>query len=167
MMHSIDYNKENSKKKRRDPIYMSKKKYIGNKEIDLEGIMRSVKADNVGATAFFVGTVRNFSKMVRNVEGVYYESYVEMAEERMKTIEDQARSKWNIKKVRLLHRIGYLKIGDTSIVIAVSAVHREDAFKACRYIIERIKLHVPIWKKERIKGGKERWMQGTKLKNNL
>jgi molybdopterin synthase catalytic subunit len=96
--------------------------------------------------------------------GMTYESYLEMAEDRMKRIENFLSHKWNIKKVRMIHRIGDLSVGDVSVAVAVSAPHRSEAFSACRYAIEKIKREVPIWKKERIVGGKEIWVKGLDSK---
>ena len=122
-------------------------------------IINSVNDKNAGATTVFFGTVREHSDMGK-ITRMTYESYLEMAEDRMRKIENNLSHKWNIKRVRMLHRIGNLSVGDVSIAVAVSAPHRSEAFSACRYAIEKIKREVPIWKKERIVGGKERWVKG-------
>ena len=122
-------------------------------------ILNAVNDKNAGATAIFFGTVREHSEMGKII-GMTYESYLEMAEDRMKRIENVLSHKWNIKRVRMIHRIGNLSVGDVSIAVAVSAPHRSEAFNACRYAIEKIKREVPIWKKERIVGGKEIWIKG-------
>jgi molybdopterin synthase catalytic subunit len=122
-------------------------------------ILNSVKDKNAGATVIFFGTVREHSELGK-IRGMTYESYLEMAEDRMRRIENNLSHKWNIKRVRMIHRIGNLSVGDVSIAVAVSAPHRSEAFSACRYAIEKIKREVPIWKKERIVGGKEIWVKG-------
>ena len=122
-------------------------------------ILNSVNDKNAGATAIFFGTVREHSDMGKII-GMTYESYLEMAEDRMKRIESIISRKWNIKRVKMIHRVGDLSVGDVSIAVAVSAPHRSEAFSACRYAIEKIKREVPIWKKERIVGGKEIWVKG-------
>jgi molybdopterin synthase catalytic subunit len=122
-------------------------------------ILNSVKDKNAGATVIFFGTVREHSELGK-IRGMTYESYLEMAEDRMRRIENNLSHKWNIKRVRMIHRIGNLSVGDVSIAVAVSAPHRSEAFSACRYAIEKIKREVPIWKKERIIGGKEIWVKG-------
>ena len=132
---------------------------ITSAKIHPHKILNSVNDKNAGATAIFFGTVREHSDMGRII-GMTYESYLEMAEDRMKRIENNLSHKWNIKRVRMIHRIGDLSVGDVSIAVAVSAPHRSEAFSACRYAIEKIKREVPIWKKERIVGGKERWVKG-------
>jgi molybdopterin synthase catalytic subunit len=122
-------------------------------------ILNAVNDKNAGATAIFFGTVREHSERGKII-GMTYESYLEMAEDRMKKIESIISRKWNIKRVKIIHRVGDLLIGDVSVAVAVSAPHRSEAFSACRYAIEKIKREVPIWKKERSVGGKERWVKG-------
>lgn len=136
---------------------------ITEKEISIEEILDSIRHNDVGATVLFIGTVRNFGE-VDTVVNMYYESYTKMAEERIQIIVDDAKQKWNIN-CRLLHRIGDLEVGDVSVVVAVSSSHRHDAFDACQYLIERIKREVPIWKKERLIGGGERWVKGYITEN--
>ena len=118
-----------------------------------------MKDKNAGATAIFFGTVRE-NHEIGKIIGMTYESYLEMAEDRMKRIEKIISRKWNIRRVRMIHRVGELSMGDVSVAVAVSAPHRSEAFSACRYAIEKIKREVPIWKKERIVGGKEIWING-------
>jgi molybdopterin synthase catalytic subunit len=136
---------------------------ITEKEISIKEILDSIRDNDVGATVLFIGTVRNFSE-VDTVVNMYYESYTKMAEERIQIIIDDAKQKWNIN-CRLLHRIGDLEVGDVSVVVAVSSSHRHDAFDACQYLIERIKREAPIWKKERLIGGDERWVKGYITEN--
>ncbi|MFZ0327832.1 MAG: molybdenum cofactor biosynthesis protein MoaE [Nitrososphaeraceae archaeon] len=136
---------------------------ITEKEISIKEILDSIRDNDVGATVLFIGTVRNFSE-VDTVVNMYYESYTNMAEERIQIIIDDAKQKWNIN-CRLLHRIGDLEVGDVSVVVAVSSSHRHDAFDACQYLIERIKREAPIWKKERLIGGGERWVKGYITEN--
>ena len=118
-----------------------------------------MKDKNAGATAIFFGSVRE-NHEIGKIIGMTYESYLEMAEDRMKRIEKIISRKWNIRRVRMIHRVGELSMGDVSVAVAVSAPHRSEAFSACRYAIEKIKREVPIWKKERIVGGKEIWVNG-------
>ena len=143
------------------------KKRITNDEIKPEDIINSVKDDQAGAIDFFIGTIRNFSEAGK-IEGIFYESYTTMAEESLKQIENEAGQKWDVKKLTIIHRIGDLSIGDISLAVAVSTPHRDDAFKACRYIVERIKHEIPMWKKEKIVGGEGRWVTGVAInKYNL
>jgi molybdopterin synthase catalytic subunit len=151
-MISSNYNSANDKHE----LYEIER--ITEGEISIEDTFKSMQDNSVGATVLFVGTVRNFNE-ADIVVGMYYESYTTMAEGRMQIIINDAKQKWNIK-CKVLHRIGELEVGDVSVVVAVSAFHRHDAFSACQYILERIKREVQIWKKERLSGGDERWVRG-------
>ena len=140
---------------------------ITKSEIDINEIINSmVDAEgNSGATVIFVGSVRNFG-MNGKVKGMYYESYVKMAENKIKNIEKLATEKYGIKKIKIVHRIGELALGNNSVVIALSTPHSKDAFKACKYILARIKQEVPIWKKELLSKGDEKWVDGKSIKTN-
>ena len=103
--------------------------------------------DSDGAIVTFVGQARNKSRE-KEVSHLEYEIYEEMAPSEMTRIIDTAFDQWPITDCVVVHRYGTVNIGETSIFIAVSSPHRDDAFKACRYIIDTIKKTVPIWKKE-------------------
>ncbi len=130
--------------------------------IDVETLLANVRDDSAGATVLFLGTVRNHNDGY-TVSGIYYEAYVRMVEEAMAKIEEETVKRWNLKKFAAVHRVGNLKIGEASVAIAVSSEHRDEAFEAGRYAIDRIKTEVPIWKKERIGDRGEIWAQGTSI----
>ena len=130
--------------------------------IDPAKVMESVQDDSAGGTVLFVGTVRNVSEG-KTVAGLRYEVYEEMAEEKMKEIEERVMARWPVRKLTMVHRYGDLRIGEVSVAVAVSSEHRGDAFEACRYAIDTIKRSLPLWKKERLKGGKEDWVKGTRI----
>ena len=113
-----------------------------------------------GATCVFAGTVRNHSE-AGDVSGLVYEAWDELAERRLREVAGEMRSTWPVRKVALLHRIGALDVGETSVVVACSAPHRADAFEACRHGIERLKQDVPIWKKEALATGDAHWVMGS------
>lgn len=113
-----------------------------------------------GATCVFAGTVRNRSE-AGDVSGLVYEAWDELAERRLREVAGEMRSTWPVRKVALLHRIGALDVGDTSVVVACSAPHRAEAFEACRHGIERLKQDVPIWKKEALATGDAHWVMGS------
>jgi molybdopterin synthase catalytic subunit len=115
--------------------------------IELESLLREILTPGTGGIDVFVGTVRDNNEGKR-VEAIEYTAYVPMAENLMRRIEEEIRGRWRVCDVRLLHRIGLLRVGETSVLTAVSAPHRAEAFEACRHAIERIKADVPIWKKE-------------------
>ena len=95
------------------------------------------------------------------MDRIVYDAYVPMAEKRMRQIEKEVKRLWPVHGVRMVHRVGTLKVGDVSVAVAVSTAHRSDAFDACRHAIERIKHDVPIWKKERLADGREHWIEGS------
>jgi len=113
-------------------------------ELDLENVVRT---DADGAVIVFRGVARRQSRG-REVVHLEYEAYPEMAEKVMAQIGDEMRERWPITNVAIVHRTGVLEIGQASVVIAVSAPHRGEAFAASQYAIDRLKQVVPIWKKE-------------------
>jgi molybdopterin synthase catalytic subunit len=113
-----------------------------------------------GATCVFAGTVRNRSE-AGDVTGLVYEAWDELADRRLREVAGEMRSTWPVRKVALLHRIGALDVGETSVVVACSAPHRAEAFEACRHGIERLKQDVPIWKKEGLATGEAHWVMGS------
>jgi MoaE-MoaD fusion protein len=100
-----------------------------------------------GAIATFIGTVRDHGRG-QAVTHLEYEAYVPAAELSLAQIGDEIRERWGIGHVAITHRVGSLTVGEASVVISVASAHRDAAFDACRYAIERIKEIVPIWKKE-------------------
>lgn len=120
--------------------------------IDVEQITRGISSPRAGGIDVFVGVVRNHShgKRVRRLE---YSAYVPMAEKLMSGIEQEVRTKWVVENIALVHRIGVLQVGEVAVVTAVSAAHRDSAFEACRYAIDRVKTIVPIWKREHFEEG--------------
>jgi molybdopterin synthase catalytic subunit len=113
-----------------------------------------------GGTCAFVGTVRDRSG-ADGVDGLTYEAWNELAERRLEEIADEAFAMWSIRRLALLHRTGELGIGEVTVVVAVSAEHRAEAFEACRHGIERLKQDVPIWKKEHLRAGESHWVMGS------
>jgi len=110
-----------------------------------------------GAVALFSGIVRDQTGG-RRVKFLEYEAHAPMAETKMREIGAAIRARWSgVKRVAMLHRIGRLEIGESSVLIAVSAAHRGDAFEACRYAIDTLKRTVPVWKKEHFEDG-EVWV---------
>ena len=117
-----------------------------------EVLVRHVRAPEDGAIVAFDGFVRNQS---HNRATLYldYEAYEAMALAKMHEIAAQLHEKYRIHRVAIVHRLGRLEIGDTSVFIAVSAPHRAAAFDACRFAIDTLKRTVPIWKKEYFEDG--------------
>lgn len=123
-----------------------------------DALYDEVLKDYNGAVVTFCGVVRNHSGET-STDFLVYDAYKEMAEKKMSEIGEQAKKQWNIEDVAILHRIGRLEIGEISVLIAVASPHRAEAFDACRYIIDKLKETVPIWKKEVGENG-EAWVEG-------
>lgn len=124
--------------------------------IDLARVVDAVRRDDAGAIATFLGTTRNHN-LDRRVVRLEYEAYPEMALREMEAIGVEATRRFEVAAVAIAHRIGVVEIGDASVAIAVSASHRDAAFRGCRFAIDRLKEIVPIWKKEHYVGG-EVWI---------
>ena len=114
-----------------------------------------------GGTCVFIGTVRERSSGGAEVTDLTYEAWSELAVERLTEIADEMHRRWKICRVALLHATGTLAIGQPSVVVAVSAPHRAEAFEAARYGIEELKRDVPIWKKEALTTGEADWVMGA------
>ena len=122
-----------------------------------DAIAAEVDDPGAGGIVIFSGVVRNETGG-RPVKLLEYEAHAPMAEVKMREIGESLRARWSgVKRVAMLHRIGRLEIGEASVLIAVSAAHRGDAFDACRYAIDTLKRTVPVWKKEHFEDG-EVWV---------
>ncbi len=129
---------------------------VTDKPINLQELVDCVTDPEAGAIATFIGTTRNNNEG-RKVIALDYEAYPEMAEKELTRLGEEARRKWQVCRMAIVHRVGPVQITEPSVMIAVSAAHREAAFAACRFAIEEIKKTVPIWKKEVYEGG-EIWI---------
>ncbi len=138
---------------------------VTSSPLTLEGMVELVRADKDGAVDLFVGVVRDHSAG-RRVLFLDYEAYPEMAEKVFRQIALEIQERWGTDRVAIHHRIGRLQIGEISVVIAVAAPHRAQAFEACRYAIERIKQVAPIWKKEHFEDGAV-WVEGPSAEATL
>lgn len=127
---------------------------ISKEAIDMNEMMNKVTSPNAGAVTLFVGTVREMTKSKKTLY-LIYEAYEAMAVKKLAQIGEEIQTKWPDSKVAITHRVGKLEITDVAVVIAVSTPHRNDAYEANRYAIERIKEIVPIWKKEHWEDGQE------------
>jgi len=126
-------------------------------EIDYTSLTESVRSVHSGAVVLFLGTVREFTDDRRTV-ALDYDAYPEMAEAQMQELEAEARRRWPVKEVGIVHRIGRLELGDVSVAVAVSSPHRQQAFDAGRFLIDQLKSTVPIWKKENYSDGTTEWI---------
>lgn len=131
---------------------------ITSKPLDLNALMQRVAFPGAGAILTFSGVVRDnaHGKAVKHLE---YEAYPEMAEQTLRDIIAQVRERWQDARVAMAHRTGRLKVGEASLIIAVAAPHRSEAYAASRYAIERVKAILPVWKKEFASDG-DHWVEG-------
>ncbi|PAD41657.1 molybdopterin (MPT) converting factor, subunit 2 [Bacillus sp. 7520-S] len=120
---------------------------LTNKPIDVQQVINQVTDRNCGAIATFIGTVREFTNGKKTVR-LEYIAYESMAEKMLKRIGAEINERWPGTHVAIVHRIGVLDISEAAVVIAVSSPHRQAAYEANAYAMERIKAMVPIWKKE-------------------
>lgn len=100
-----------------------------------------------GAVVTFVGRVRDLN-LARNVLGLHLEHYPGMTEKSLQAIADEACSRWNILRWKIIHRVGDLKLGDNIVFVGVTSAHREDAFNAANFLMDYLKTRAPFWKKE-------------------
>jgi len=127
---------------------------VTEEPLSLEAVAAEVADERAGAVATFTGTVRRESRG-REVERLEYEAYAEMAEEVMAKLAADLEARHDLCAVAIHHRVGRLEIGEASVVIAVSAPHRQAALAACKEAIDTLKETVPLWKKEVYEGGEE------------
>lgn len=125
--------------------------------LDVAALLTEVNAPSNGAVCTFIGTVRNSSDG-RNVTGLEYSAYTEMATREMDDILREVTALENGVEIVAVHRIGALRVGEPCVVIAAAHAHRNAAFVACRYVIEEIKKRVPIWKRELYEDGTHEWV---------
>jgi molybdopterin synthase catalytic subunit len=126
--------------------------------IDAQKISRQLLRPEDGAICVFEGVVRNNSKGKRTLHLVY-EAYETMALKKLEEIGIFVRQAWDIGCLAMIHRLGHLEIGETSVAVIVTSPHRRAAFDACHYAIDKLKKVVPIWKKEFFEDG-EVWIEG-------
>lgn len=125
--------------------------------IDYHALTESVRSAHSGAVVLFLGTVRELTGGRRTV-ALDYEGYPQMAEVKLAELEASARSRWPIDRVGIVHRLGHLELGEISVAVAVSCPHRQQAFEAGKFLIDELKVSVPIWKKENWDDGSTEWV---------
>jgi MoaE-MoaD fusion protein len=126
--------------------------------IDTEKLVAAAKHGEDGAVVVFDGIVRNNTRGRRTLY-LDYEAYEEMALKQMNELAEQALSKYSVRHVTIIHRLGHLEISESSVLVIVASAHRGAAFDACRWVIDTLKQTVPIWKKEIFVDGAV-WAQG-------
>jgi len=139
---------------------------ITDKTIDENVLRTAVHDERAGAVTTFDGRVRNHNEG-KAVTRLAYEAYEALAVNEGNKIIQEALQKFDILHVSAAHRVGDLVIGDVAVFVAVSAAHRDDAFKACRFVIDEIKTRLPIWKKETYADGGTVWVNCQSCSSHL
>ncbi len=133
---------------------------VVDQALDPAALLAEVQRSANGASILFVGTVREVNEG-RAVTGIEYSSYASMASRELARIAAEACASFATEDIVVEHRTGILTLGDASVVIAVAHPHRAEAFEAARFVIEQIKLRVPIWKREQYEDGTREWIDPT------
>lgn len=126
--------------------------------IDVAALIAAARADSDGAVTTFLGTVRQ-SHAGQDVLFLEYEAYAGMAERELERIERDALARYAVSRVTVVHRLGRVGVGETSVAVVVAAPHRAASIEACRFVIDALKASVPIWKREHFEGGVV-WIEG-------
>lgn len=138
---------------------------IVKEPIQTETIVNAVKGGGDGAVCVFDGIVRDNTRG-RATLHLDYEAYEDMALKQMRALREEATAKFGVREIAIVHRLGRLFVGETSVLIAVSSAHRAAAFDACRYVIDTLKKTVPIWKREQFADGAV-WADGEPFPEDL
>ena len=133
---------------------------VGEAPLDVAQAFAFLQTSRAGGLSVFAGTTRRWTSGVETVR-LEYEGYRPMALAEMRKIAAEAAETWPILKACLVHRLGVVPAGEASVVVGVAAAHREEAFAACRFLIDTLKARVPIWKREVYRDGRAEWVEGT------
>lgn len=133
---------------------------VAEAPIDVAGLLEEVSRPDAGAIALFLGTVRNHSPQRQGVTHLEYEVYRAQVLAKIGEIASEALERWPVLAAVVEHRVGKVEVGGVAVAVAVSSVHRAEAFAAARYLIDELKERAPIWKKEHWDGGAE-WSLGS------
>ncbi len=133
---------------------------IVSEAIDCRAVIDEVTGEDRGAVLTFAGTVRN-TNLGRTVRSIDYHAYESMARKEIEKLELETAGRWPGVKIRIVHRIGRLELGEASVFIAAAGAHRDESFAALRHAIDRLKEDAPVWKRELYEDGSETWLEGS------
>lgn len=133
---------------------------IVSEAIDCRAVIDEVTGEDRGAVLTFAGTVRN-TNLGRTVRSIDYHAYESMACKELEKLELETTNRWPGVKIRIVHRIGRLELGEASVFIAAAGAHRDESFAALRHAIDRLKEDAPVWKRELYEDGSEAWLEGA------
>ncbi len=140
-----------------DIIKLESKKLLPWTEIEIFQAKYLMGAANYGATASFVGTMRDFNEG-DDVSSMFLEHYPKMTEQQLQGLVYKAHEQWSILHSLIIHRVGLIHPGEPIVLVAVWSAHRGAAFDSCRYLMEALKSTAPFWKKEELLNGSQRWV---------
>lgn len=130
---------------------------LTDQAIDAQAILAAIQSPQAGASVLFLGTTRQFTAG-RETRELRYEGYREMAQSLLADLAHDARQRWEITEIAIVHRLGLVGLGEASIAVAVSAPHRRAAFDAAEWLMDQVKEVVPIWKQEYWSDGSTEWV---------
>jgi len=130
---------------------------LTSEPIDIAAVLQSVRSPAAGAVVLFLGTAREMTDG-RRTEWLQYEAYAPLAEKLLIELTSEARNRWPLVACSVVHRLGRVEVGEVSVAIAVSSGHRQAAFEAGQWLIDRLKESVPIWKQEHWADGTSQWV---------
>lgn len=133
--------------------------HLQHDQLDIKDVADFLYHPKAGGVDIFAGTTRQWTEEKETTE-LAYECYESMALKEMELLVTEAFEKWPVVKACMLHRLGVVPVAEASVIIGVSTPHRADAFEATRYLIDRLKIQIPIWKKEHYADGTTEWVQG-------
>ena len=130
---------------------------LTDQPIAVERVYQAVQSSQAGAVVLFLGTVREMTGG-RITTALDYDAYPEMALTKMRELADETAARWPTVRIAIVHRLGHLELGEISVAVAVSTPHRGESFEAGRHLIDRLKVVVPVWKKENWSDGSTEWV---------
>lgn len=130
---------------------------VGEEDFSLDEVVSSLRRMEAGAIVVFLGIVKGFREG-EEIKEMLVEAHKDVAEEELRKLRDEALRKFDVMNATIIHRVGRLKPSDNIVVVAASARNRGDAFKACSWLIDELKVRVPVWKKEFTPAG-SRWVR--------
>ncbi len=135
---------------------------VQEQDFDVGKEYQALVADDAscGAAVLFVGKVRDLNQG-HQVSGLYLEHYPAMTDKYLNQLEAQARERWPLQRVTIIHRVGQLALADQIVLVGVSSTHREAAFEAAQYMMDLLKTQAPFWKKEVVESGENRWVEAN------
>lgn len=135
---------------------------LSREPIDIAEAYQFLQTPAAGGLALFIGTTRQWISGQETLS-LTYEGYESMALKEMHRLLDVAVNRWPIHRACLLHRLGEVPLAEASVLVGIATSHRPEAFEACRYLIDQLKVQVPIWKQERLADGQKIWVEGADL----